>query len=168
MWLFFSIIDLLAFASTDLLGKKKIDSGDAAVPAEMLISTYTLVFGVGIILSALGLGESGLSPWEILWAHPLVVVNVCCFFMYWLLYLYSLRYIGVTLTSAVSSTNVILYFAGLCLIHVFSGKLTKINDILRPERLIPVLFVLFFVFLLPNVELLSRKTFGAMSERWKK
>lgn len=155
MWLIFAFLALLAFASADLLGKKKVDSGKSSAPMEMLLSVLVLAFFIGLVLLAFGWGESGDTPWRLLWNHPLLLANQLCFLMYWLLYLVSFRHIGLALESAVSGANGILYFFGLLVINAVSGKLSAVNDVFHPVRLIPVLLVLTFTFLFPNIELFA-------------
>jgi len=166
MWLFFAILAVLAFASTDLLGKRNIDTGTFAAPQEMIISSCTLFFCVGLLLFAFGIG--GQPPWVTLRDHPLILVNMLFFLMYWLLYLLSLRYIGLSIQSALSGANGILYFFGAILIHAFSGRLPAVHEILHPARLTPVLLVLGFTLLYPNVELLAGKRRGTVMGNEKK
>jgi len=168
MWLFIAFPALLAFAAADLLGKKKVSEGGNSTPLEMLLNVEILAFAISLFLAASGLGESGLAPWELLRKHPLLLLNLCFFLLYWLFYLWSLRYIGLALEAAVSGANGIFYFFGLAVLHAVSGKLTAVDDIFAPARLIPVLLVLIFTTLFPNIELLARKSSGMMQERTKR
>ncbi len=165
MWLFFAVFSLLAFAAGDLLGKKKVDAGSAAAPLEMLLSVLVLAFGISLVLFASGLGESGEPPWRILREHPPILGNQFCFLLYWVLYLISLRYIGLAVESAVSGTTGILYFSGLLVIHTVSGRLASVHEILHPARLIPIMLVLTFIFLLPNIELFASRRRGALRKK---
>ncbi|GEM_PF-3319931 len=157
MWLWVVSLALLAFASTDLLSKKKMATGNATTPLEMLISVGTLAFPIGLTLFFLKIGESGLAPWRILWSHPLIWMNIFCFAAYWFFYLCSMRYVGLSFAASVEGMQGILYFIGLVLIHFLCGHLVSVSEFLHPARLIPVVIGLTFIFLFPNVEIIANK-----------
>jgi len=152
MWLVFAILSMLAYAATDLLGKRKVDAGSAWTPLGLLASSSALAFVAGLVLFAGGFGESGRTPWAILAGEPLVFVTTLCFSAYWLLGLVSFRYLGLSVSASVGGTNGIVFFIGMLLVNMVSGRLTAAQEMLHPARLVPILVVLIGVFLLPRME----------------
>lgn len=79
------------------------------------------------------------------------------FILYWFLFLLSMRYVGLTVDEAVSGAFGVFYFVGLLLVHLVSGRLAAVRDMLHPLRLIPILLVLVFTVLLPNIEVIAHR-----------
>jgi len=151
MWLILAVLSLLTFASTDILGKKNVDSGGVSTPMEMIVSIGILYVIVGGIMYGLGAG-SGISPWEVLLKHPLIPLSLIFYIMYLLLCLYSLRYVGLTTQEAFNNTISIFYFAGLIIVNLLTGKLSSALDMLHPLRLLPIILILVFTALLTNTK----------------
>lgn len=164
MWFVFAVAALLAYAAADLCGKKCIDLGNAATPMELLITSEALLVIVSFALYASGLGESGLPPWKLLWNNPLIFLNLVSYIGYWLLFLLSMRYVGLTVDEAVSGSFGVFYFVGLLFLNLVCGKLDAVRDVLHPLRLIPVLIVLAFDILLPNVEVIASRKDKALQK----
>lgn len=143
---------MFAYAATDLLGKRKIDNGSVLTAAELLLSCMVLAFGAALVIFACGLGESGRAPWMILKDEPLVFCSSCCSIVYLLLCLFSFRYLGLSVDAAVSGTGGIVFFCGILLINLFSGKLAEAREMLHPARLVPILVALICIYLLPWTE----------------
>jgi len=152
MWLVFAILSMLAYAATDLLGKRKVDAGTALAPLELLVSYGTLAFVTGLAFFAFGLGESGRAPWTIIAEEPLVLAAILCFVSFWFLCLLSFRHIGLSVETALGGTDGIVFFLGMLAIHFIFGKMGAAREMLHPARLVPILVVLTGVFLLPRME----------------
>jgi len=157
MWLVFAALSLLLYAVTDIFGKKSVNFGNAYTPLELCVTVSILSFIISIALYISGFGESGLAPWQILRLHPLILVNLLCFFLYWGFYLLSMNFIQLSIAEAVSGSSGVFYFVGLILINLCIGKLPAVREMLHPLRLIPVILVLTFIFLFPSAELSKRK-----------
>jgi len=149
MWLPFALLSILAYALFDLLGKKKASQGNGTTPIEMAVCLYALLVGISMVLYLSGQGTSVSPPWVVLCNHPMIIANILCSVLYFVLYLSALRFIGVAMATTVNGANGILYFLGLILVNHFSGKLTTVQELFHPIRLIPILVVLFFTSLLP-------------------
>ncbi len=157
MWLVFAALSLFLYAVTDIFGKKSINAGNAYTPMELCVIVSALSFVISIALYVFGFGESGMTPWQILHLHPLILVNILCFFLYWIFYLLSMKFIRLSISEAISSSSGVLYFVGLIFINLCLGKLPAVREMLHPLRLIPVILVLTFIFLYPSAELSERK-----------
>jgi len=143
---------MLAYAATDLLGKRKVDAGTAWTSFELLLSNMTLGFVSALVLFACGFGESGRAPWMIIGDEPIVLASTFCFVIYWLLCLFSFRYLGLSVDAAVSGTGGIVFFCGILLVNLLSGKMAAAREMLHPARLVPILIALAGVFLLPRIQ----------------
>jgi len=152
MWLAFAVLSMLAYAATDLLGKRKVDAGTVGTAAELLLSSMVLAFAAALVLFACGFGESGRAPWTILKDEPIVLASTFCFVSYWLLGLFSFRYLGLSVDAAISGTGGIVFFCGILLVNLLSGKMAAAREMLHPARLVPILVALVGVFLLPRIE----------------
>jgi len=152
MWLVFAVLSMFAYAATDLLGKRKIDAGTVGTAVELLLSSMVLALVSALLLFVCGFGESGRAPWMILKDEPLILVSTFCFVVYWILCLFSFRYLGLSVDAAISGTGGIVFFCGILLINLFSGKMVVAREMLHPARLIPILIALVGVFLLPRLE----------------
>lgn len=167
MWLAVALLSLITYAVADLAGKKKIDSSDDSGPIELLITVNSLAFIISIILFVFGLGESGQAPWQIFLTHPLIVANLFCYVLYWLFYLLSMRFLGLSVIEAFSGSTGVFYSVSLVAVNFITGKLTAVRDMLHPGRLIPIILVLIFACLLPNVEILANKNSESLLEKAK-
>jgi len=143
---------MLAYAVADVLGKRKVGAGTVWTTVELLASCSALAFAAALVLFACGLGESGRTPWAILAAEPLVLVTTLCFAAFWLLGLVSFRYLGLSASAAVGGTNGIVFFVGMLLVNLVSGRLGAVHEMLHPARIVPILAVLAGGFLLPRQE----------------
>jgi len=152
MWLIFAVLSMLAYAATDLLGKRKVDTGTTWTAVELLVSSSVLAFAAGLVLFACGFGESGRAPWVILAEEPIVLVSVICFCAYWFLCLLSFRYVGLSVDAAIGGMDGIVFFCGIMLVNLFFGKLDAAREMLHPARLVPILVALSCAFLLPRME----------------
>jgi len=152
MWLIFAVLSMLAYAATDLLGKRKVDAGTAWTTVELLASSSAMAFVAGLVLFACGFGESGRAPWAILASEPLILVTSLCFAAFWLLGLVSFRCLDLSVNAAVGGTNGIVFFVGMLLVNMVSGRLSVAREMLHPARLVPILVVLTGIFLLPRME----------------
>lgn len=157
MWLIFAFLSLLNYAVTDLFGKRCVDDGDSLVPVKLSVSSSAISFVISIILYIFGFGESGMTPWQILYHNPLIIVNMLCFILQWVVYLLSMKYINLSISEAISGSTGVFYFVGLVFLNLFIGKFPAVREILHPLRLIPVILVLGFIFLYPNVERFAKK-----------
>jgi len=157
MWLAVAVFSLLAYSMADIAGKGKIDNSDELGPIELLVTINSVIFVFSIILFAFGLGESGQTPWQIILTHPLIAVNQFCYVLYWLFYLLSMRFIGLSVVESFSGSTGVLFFVGLVIVNLISGKLITVRDMFHPGRLVPVILVLIFAFLLPNIEIIANK-----------
>lgn len=152
MWLLFAILSMLAYAATDILSKRWVDAGSAWMPLELLASSTAMAFAAGLVLFACGLGESGRAPWAILAQEPLVFATSLCFVSYWLLGLVSFRYLGLSVDASIGGTNGIVFFVGMLLVHLLTGRLAATQEMLHPARIVPILVVLAGIFLLARME----------------
>jgi len=152
MWLLFAILSMLAYAAADLLGKRKVDAGTAWTTIELFVSSSALAFAAGIALFACGFGESGRAPWAVLAAEPLILVTTLCFGAFWLLGLVSFRYLGLSVSASVGGANGIVFFIGMLLVNMATGRLGAVREMLHPARIVPILVVLVGAFLLPRME----------------
>jgi len=160
MWLFFAVLSLFFYAAADIFGKKSVNEGDVLTPTELFVSSTTLYVFAGVVLYVLRLGESGLAPWQLVWQNPLIIVNVLCYFLQGVLYLLSMRYIKLSIAEAISGSSAVFYFVGLLLLNVVLGKFPAAREMLHPLRLIPILLVVLFIVLYPNVEQIGAKRTG--------
>jgi len=149
MWILFSILCMAVLTAADLLGKKTVDSDELA-PVMLRVSAMavSLVFGGLIFVS--GSGESGLPPWTLLYAHPLILASVCCTAASDFLYLRSLRHVGMSVMEAVSSLEGIAVFTGFLIIHFLTGGFQAVREMLEPARFLLICVVLVFTVLLTN------------------
>lgn len=152
MWLVFAILSMLAYAATDLLGKRKVDAGTMLTPVELLVSLGTLGFACSLVLFACGVGESGSAPWTILVRDPLLPASVLCFVAYTLLCLLSFRSLALSVDAALGGTDGIVFFLGMLLVHFLFGRLGAAREMLHPARLVPILVALTSAFILPRLE----------------
>lgn len=152
MWLLFAILSMLAYAATDILGKRKVDSGGMFTPVELFAGCLALSFVGSLVLYACGLGESGAAPWTLLVHEPLVVVSVLCCTLYWVLCLISYRSLGLSVEAALGGSDAIVFFLGTLLLHFLFGRLGAAREMLHPARLIPIVIALTGAFLLPRLE----------------
>jgi len=157
MWLLFALLSLCAYTIADLCSKKCVDNGNKYTPIEMLILHGIFLFAVGCLLCVFRLGESGEAPWTLLFHHPLLLINLLSAMLYEILFCVSMRFIGLSVVEAVSGASGVFYFVGLFLTYAVTGKISSVNEMLHPLRFIPVVLVLVFTVLLPNVELIGRK-----------
>lgn len=157
MWLIFAILSLLTYAATDLFGKKKMNKQSETGAIEMLISFEILALILSIALFALVFGESGKTPWRIIIENPLILFCHISSFMYWMLFLVSMHYVGLSMEEAVSGAFGVFYFVGIIVVNLFTGKLATVSKMLYPIRLILIIIVVVFVLLLPNVEVISQR-----------
>jgi len=167
MWLILSLLSLLAFAAADMLGKKNMDSGSETAQLEMLVSYEAMAIVTGAVLWALGLGESGHSPWQLIAEHPLLWATQLTSLLYWLLFLFSMRYVGLSMEEAVSGAFGVFYFVGLLVVSLLTGRLSAVSDMLHPLRLVPIILVLLFSALLPNTEVIAQKRVGNLTAKTK-
>lgn len=148
----FAALSLLAYAVTDLLGKRKVDVGTETTPVELLVAFGSFAFVAGGVLWICGLGESGLAPWTILAREPLLLVSVGCFVLYWLLCLISFRYLGLAVDAALGGMDGIIFFLGALGVHFLFGRMEGTRELLHPARLVPILIALSGALLLPRME----------------
>jgi len=156
MWLIFAVLSFLLYSITDIFGKKSVDEGDVYTPLELIVTVSMLSFIISIALYGFGFGESGMTPWQLLRLHPLILANLLCVCLYWIFFLLSMKFIRLSISEAVSSSFGIFYFVGLILINLCLGKLPTVHEILHPLRLIPILLVLSFIVLYPSEKLSKR------------
>ncbi len=168
MWLIFAALSLLLYAVTDIIGKKSVNSGNSYTPLELCITVSILSFFISIILWFFGFGESGMSPWQLLVLQPLILVNLLCFFLYWIYYLLSFKFIRLSVAEAVSGSSGIFYFLGLILFNLCLGKLPAVREMFHPLRLIPIILVLTFIVLYPFAESFTKKNNNAEKSVFKK
>jgi len=152
MWLVFAILSMLAYAATDLLGKRKVDAGTALAPLELLLTFGAASFVTGCVFFACGLGESGRAPWTILAEEPLIPAAMLCFVAYWFLCLLSFRRLGLSVDASLGGADGIVFFFGMLLVNMVSGRLAAAREMLHPARLVLILIVLAGVVLLPLLE----------------
>jgi len=162
MWILFSLLSLVAFAAADLLGKKKIDLGRETASLELMVSYEAVAVLFSLLIWGLELGESGQSPWRLVLNDPLITAAVLCSLIYWLLFLVSMRYAGLSVEEAVSGAYGVYYFTGLLAVNLITGKLSAVHDMLHLIRLIPIILVIAFTFLLPNIEVIAQKCAGEL------
>lgn len=158
MWLLFSVLSLCAYTVADLSGKKCVDKGNKYTPIEMMISLGIVLFGIGAAMYLFRLGESGETPWGIISRCPLLLVNLLSGVLYLVLFSLSMRFVGLSVIEAVSGASGVFYFVGLFLTNAVTGKLLSVHEMLHPLRLIPIILVLLFTALLPNVQAIGTKT----------
>lgn len=156
MWILFSVLSMGALTLAEIVGKKAV-STDKTAPLKMKILVMIINMILGLLLYLFGFGESGIAPWILLLKHPMVLAATCCSVVSNYLYLYSLRYIGMTLMAAISSLCGVFIFIGLMIIHTISGEFNSVREMLNPSRFIFIGILLVFTFLLPNVEATGEK-----------
>jgi len=159
MWILYSVLSMGTLAFSEIVGKKAI-STDKTAPLKMKIPVMGTNVIIGFLLYLLGFGESGLAPWSLLIKHPFVLVAACCSILSGYLYLYSLRYIGMTLMEAISSLSGVFIFIGLLIIHTISGEFNSLSELLKPERVVLISILLVNTFLLPNIEAMKKRKEG--------
>ncbi len=157
MWLLFASLALIQYTVADLLGKKCMGEGGVLSPIKLCISTAVPSIIIGLIIYLFGFGESGLAPWTLLRMNPLIILNSICFFVQWVIYLFSIKRIKLTVAESVGSSNGIFYFLGMILINFFFGKISAVADIIEPIRIIPIILVVLLIFIFPNVDKFGRK-----------
>jgi len=157
MWLIFAVISLLCYAFSDLLGKKHTDSGDVFASVKLIASVNALACLTGFVMYCFGLGESGIAPWQLVFQYPMILLSVVCFLLYWLFFLLSIRYVGLSVDEAVQSNFGAFYFFGLLFVNLFTGKLKTVGGLLHPCKVIPVIFIVVFTVLLPNIEVFAQR-----------
>jgi len=158
MLYFYFVLSLIAYTAMDLLGKKLVDENDAYGPLRLRRCVMAVFLLAGFLLYFAGAGESGLAPWTLLAHNPIMIAVVLCSALMEFLYLFSLRYIGLSVQEAFSGSVGIFFFIGTVAVHLVGGQLSAVRELLHPARLIPVLLLLGAAFLLPNAERFSRRS----------
>ena len=156
MWILFSMLCMVTMTLADIIGKKAVIEDELA-PIKLRIMGIAVSFVLGMMMYFLHLGESGLAPWTLIANYPVILAVICCTVFSDFLYIFSLKYVGMTIMEAISSLEGIVIFVGMIIINSFSGRLGAIREMLTPARLIFILLILICTILLPNTELLANR-----------
>lgn len=148
MWMVFAIVSMVLCAAGEMVSNKIIRKNVNVGPFLVYFATSLFGFISAIFIWLAGKGESGASPVHILKEHPLILLSTTSTFLSALLVLVAFRYIGVSIEATVSGISAIFLFLGLVSIHVFTGKLEAMKEILFPGRLISVLVIIVLIFFL--------------------
>ena len=168
MWMILAILSMVLCATGEMLSKKIVQEDTAIGPSMAYFATSLFGFLSAIIMWIIGIGESGASPVGILVENPLIILSTASTFLSSLLGLVALRYIGVSVGASFSGVSSIFLFWGFVGINFFTGKLESVKDILAPTRLIPIILIIVFIFLLSKTDVAvdetekNKKKTGAM------
>ena len=168
MWMILAILSMVLCATGEMLSKKIVQEDTAIGPSMAYFATSLFGFLSAIIMWIIGIGESGASPVGILIENPLIILSTASTFLSSLLGLVALRYIGVSVGASFSGVSSIFLFWGFVGINFFTGKLESVKDILAPTRLIPIILIIVFIFLLSKTDVAvdetekNKKKTGAM------
>ena len=168
MWMILAILSMVLCATGEMLSKKIVQEDTAIGPSMAYFATSLFGFLSAIIMWIIGIGESGASPVGILIENPLIILSTASTFLSSLLGLVALRYIGVSVGASFSGVSSIFLFLGFVGINFFTGKLESVKDILAPTRLIPIILIIVFIFLLSKTDVAvdetekNKKKTGAM------
>jgi len=154
---------MVVLTAADIVGKKAVES-DALAPLKLRISVMTVSSVLGLLMYFLGLGESGLAPWMLLFEHPMIIVAVICIVLSEFLYVFSLHYVGMAIMEAISSLEGIVISLGLVVINLIFGKLNAVQDMLIPARLILICLIILFAVFLPNINTMANRKKGILAE----
>ena len=100
MWLVFCIISMLICAAYELLGTEIMQSDEDYMTMKLKISVIGVEFIAGLVLYFLGAGESGLSPVKLILEHPLIVVATSFTVASGILYMWGLKFVGLSIQEA--------------------------------------------------------------------
>lgn len=148
MWIIFAIVSMILCAIGEILSNKIVRENTVIGPLMVYSATSFFCFLSAITMWLLGIGESGASPVRILVEHPLIILSTVSTFLATFLIFIAFRYIGVSIEAVISGVSSIFLFLGLMSINIFTGKLESVNEILLPGRLIPIILIIVFIFLL--------------------
>ena len=168
MWMILAILSMVLCATGEMLSKKIVQEDTVIGPSMAYFATSLFGFLSAIIMWIIGIGESGASPVGILIENPLIILSTASTFLSSLLGLVALRYIGVSVGASFSGVSSIFLFLGFVGINFFTGKLESVKDILAPTRLIPIILIIVFIFLLSKTDVAvdetekNKKKTGAM------
>lgn len=152
MWVIFAVLSMALCAACELFSKKVVLKNSAIGPLTVYSAASFFCFLSAIILWLAGLGESGASPVGILAEHPLIILSTVSTFLASFLTFIAFRYIGVSVEAVISGVSSVFLFLGLLCINAFTGKLESVKEILPPGRLIPIIFIIAFIFCLSKTD----------------
>lgn len=152
MWMIFAILSMILCAAGEVLGKKVVREHSAVIPLMAYATSSLFCFISAIVMWLGGLGESGASPVQLLTENPLIILAAASTFLAAILTLVAFRYIGVSVEAVISGVSAVFLFLGLVSINVFTGKLESVKELLAPGRLIPVIFIIAFIFCLARTD----------------
>jgi len=156
MWIVFSMLCMVLLTVADIIGKKAVGEDESA-PLKLQISVLATLFTVGLLMYAFGLGESGMAPWVIACQHPIILVAICCLAFSDYLYLFCMRFVGMSVMEAIGGLSGIFIFSALFVYNAVTGKLDTVKEMYFPARLILICIIMVFAFLLPNIDNLKTK-----------
>ncbi len=160
MWLLFIIVSLVLYLAYDITGKKIVDAENKYTPLSLRFSVHIFGLVAAIAVYISGFCSSDFSIWQTIVNNPVIALPFCLSAFSELLYLVSLKYIDLTFQEAVSGTSSIVLFLGYTLISLFTSAFSSVDRLFVPLRFIPICLVMISTFLLPNIDIITRKRNG--------
>jgi len=151
MWLPITIITMLFYAMTEIIGKKTVSAEKEFNILKLRISAILVDAVLLTLLWVFYYRGTGTNPWLITVENPLIILGGTLNVVDVFFYLQALKFIGLTVQEAYSGVSSILLFVEMIFINLVFGKIDDVRIILVPAKLIIIVVLLTASFVLPRL-----------------